>query len=295
MQKELKIGIGLIPKKPTALEVDAYITELAKFFPNFETLIFFRRQDDNLALLNNNPKVDMIISKKGRLNVVAGGYCLMAAGRAMELDWLFFNVGIKRYSPEIFAGFIKEGIRVSYNSGQMIFCSPPDIRPDKAGAEEMAALERDPVRKRILVDTLVNYVFSRALSMPYSNINAGLFGVRHDAIKYLLSVGNYDDSSLLCSQMLWHLRRSIGENFAIKPVPVGNINMDHLNFDQEKAVAELAFVLKETGKVGRWIQPRRIASDFFSEKAGFNRWVNKKDEDWFFTSIIPPLEKALLQ
>ncbi|MFH1193756.1 MAG: hypothetical protein V1661_02060 [bacterium] len=295
MAKNQKIGIGLIPKKPTVQEVETYITELSQHFPHFQALILPRRRDENFSGLINNPNVEFVFTKKSHIDVVASGYCLMAAARADELDWLFFNVGIKRYSPEIFAAFIKEGLRASCNLGQMVFCSPPDIRPDKANANEMAALKHDAIRKRILIDTVINYVFSRALSMPYSNINAGLFGVRRDAIKYLLSVGDYNDSSLLCSQILWHLKRSGGEDFVIKSIPVDNINMDHLSFSQEKAVAELTFVFKEAGKAGRWISPRHLVSDFFAEKASFNRWVTKKDEDWFFSNIVPPLEKALNQ
>lgn len=286
---EKKWGLALLPRKPSLVEVNNYVEDIGKAFPDAKILIATgERQQEDTNVLHANPRVSILHTTKERLDIVAGGYCLMAAARALELERVFFNTGMLRYDATTFTDFIK----TANPSADLVFGVPPILQPDKANREELSVLDKKPVRCRLLVDLFLNYAFTSALDMEFTNLNAGMFGVKRAAIKYLLSVSNYDDSSLLCSQMCWHLKRSDDE-FMIRSVPCKRIRLDDLGFSLEKAVREVRFVLLERQKVAKWIPPRVLANSFFSERAYWNRWVRTKDAEWFFDNIIPQVEKSL--
>ncbi len=287
------MGIALLPRKPAVSEINEYVEILASAYPQAKIIIATgERPNENMDILHKNPHISIIHTTKEPLDVVAGGYCLLAAARALEIPWLFINAGMKRYSAPIFCNFIRnssEYLRFS----QFIHGIPPIFRPQTATLDDISVVEaRGEPRHRLLVDLFLNYALSTALDIGFTNMSAGMFAVKREAIKYLLNVADYDDSSLLCAQMLWHLKQD-KERFTIKTVSVDNINIRELGFNFEKAAREIAFVLSERGKIGRWKTLNDLVTSFFAERESWNRWVTCGDEEFFRTNIIPSVEKIL--
>jgi len=294
MQKP-ELGFALIPRKPTVNEIVEYVKALGEKYPEAPVLIGMnQRPNENMETLRKLPNVALLTSPQ-KLGVVAFGYCLMAQARAMEIENLYFNMGIWRYDIETLADFEVQS-RKYRNLGakvHLVMGVPPILRPEHFNETEIIALRHSAVRKRLLVDLFLNYAFTTALYMDFTNINAGMFYAKKEAIKHLLSIGEYDDSSLLCPQMFWHLKRS-DNNYTIRSLPVKKIELGSLGFNEDKAINEIKFVCLERQKVGEWKLPRILAANFFSEKAFWNRWFDRsRDEIWFFEVLIPKVNKLL--
>lgn len=284
-----KIGLAFLPRKPAVQTISDYVEQINKYLPEAKILIAMgERPDEEMDILHKNPAISILHTTKEQLDIVAGGYCLLAAARALELDWLFFNTGLLRYDAETFAKTVEAMLKYR-NIEHLVFGVPSILRPNKASVSELEALDIPSVRYRCLIDMLINYAFAKTLGEEFTNLNAGMFGVRRDAIKYLLSAVNYEDSSLLCPQLIWYLKKD--DNFCIKSVPVGTIHLKGLKFGLEKAARELVIIQKMLQDVGKPISPRVLASDFFAERENWNRWVTAKDQEWFFECVIPRWEK----
>ena len=115
MPKQLTIAVGLVPRKPNVFEIDNYIKCLGELIPEAKFLIRFYERNEDIGVLRSNPAVVSLNPVKRQYSITANGYCIMAEVRAMEFDWIFFNIGLLRYSPEIFADFIKPLVKIKHN------------------------------------------------------------------------------------------------------------------------------------------------------------------------------------
>jgi len=288
-----KLGFALVPRKPSIEEIVKYCNCLYEAYPDAPILIAMQERDgEDMEQLRRSPNVDLFTTK-GKLGVVGYGYDLMAHARAMEINYLFFNTGLWRYDVETFVKFIKDSGRCIGNTAHLIIGVPPILHPNKSDQIDLQQLEKPAIRQRLLVDLFLNYAVTTALDIGFTNINAGMFAVKREAIKHLMGVTNYDDSSLLCSQIFWHTHRS-DNNFTIKEVGVCKLQLENLGFDIKKAVDEIKFIFLARQSVGKWVDPSALVASFFAAKKDWNRWVKEVvDEDWFHDTLIPKIEESL--
>lgn len=297
MAAEQKLCFVLVPRKPSVEEIAEYAKGICAKYPEAEILIFKSvKPGEDYSVLYQNPQISLHTTHR-RLDVVAAGYCAMAIARAMEFDWAFFNTGIRRYKLGEFLDFVEKSNPYLLNVN-LTYGVPPILRPSDGDADSSdkmeAALAQESVRHRLLTDLFINYVFCTGLQVRggFANLNAGIFGISRTAAKYLLNVVHYEDSSLLCSQIFWHLRHG-DTDFRIKGINVSDIDLTDLGFSLKKAVREITFALWELMRVGRQINVRALAGMFFGEPTYWNQWVDAKDSTWFFADIIPQVEKSL--
>lgn len=289
-------AFAFLPRKSSVADIVAYVEELAPSFPKAKMMVATgERPGEDFGLFHKNEKFSVIHTTRERLDLVAGGYCLMETAVRLKIDWLFFNLGTMRYDVNTFAAFVSQAWDFK-NTACMVFGVPPLLTPNSQ-LEEQVAIQDPKVRWRLLVDLFINYTLSVALDRPFMNMNAGVLGVSRKAMEYLLSIPSArrdDDSSLLCPQMLWHLIRSQSA-FEIKQIPVSSIRLEGLGFNMQKAVREVVFVLNERGRVGKSMTPRQMADDFFSVREYWNRWVTPTDQEKFYLELIPKVEKLFFK
>jgi len=287
-----KIGFALLPQKATMEQTQVFLQELKEHFPNAATLVSTLQISDGYSdpQVKNNPYVTFATSCNVRQDLVARAFILLAVARTMELDYLVFNTDILRYDLEATRQFVDQAGNMLPHL-DIVFGEPPIFNPysREFRPEDITALEISKVRYRLLVDTLINSILSRN---GYSNINAGIFCLKtsRSVLRTLSAVQHYEDSSLVCSQMAWHLRLN---NFRIGSVPVQDIKLGTLGFNLDKAVAEINFVMNMVGNSlgGKSIVLADKVSDLFHKQTHFNRWVSRADEEWFYEVVVPSLRK----
>lgn len=288
MQNQFKLGFAFFPRKATVEQTDAYIKMVYEAFPECITLLSALQINDNAPEIDvkNKPYITYITDSKLMQDLMARGYILLAAARTFELDYLFFNSGMLRYSAETFIQFVKQSIEMCPVKA-LVIGEPPILRPESDGLQ---TIDKQAVRWRLITDSFINYVICRALDKQISNVNAGVFRVRtsKDVLKELMCVPHYEDNTLLCPQLLWHLHYQFGsENLQIK-----NINLAQLGFNLEKAVKETVFIFILAADTGKHKKIEELATDFLAPGGPCSRWICQSDKDWFWDIFIPMVTKA---
>lgn len=293
MAVEQKIAFVFLPRRPSVEAINTFISELLPYFPNAEIMIAMsKRPEEDMGILYKNSHVVVLNATNKRLDIVSGGSGLMNAAIDLHYDWLFFNTGLMRYNIPTFVSFVKKA-QDHQNNASFVYGVPPILQPSTALPEELATLEIPKVRWRILTDIFLSYTFSRALNKPFTNTNAGLFGINGPAMEYLCSAKKYQDSSLLCSLIFWQLSKA-DRGFRIRPIELPAIHLEDLSFKMDKAVKEIAFAFKVCRGPGNFDTFRSLASDFFAERAYWKCWVTSVDQEQFDIKVASQVE-ALLQ
>ena len=294
MTNEPTLGFTLSPQSAGIDFVHGYLVDIKERFPKAKTLVSTLQVNNGSKdpRVKDNPAITFATACNERQDLVARAYILLGAARTFELDYLFFNFGLKRYDVDTLSMFAKNSIE-QFPYTDLVIGEPPILR-SAPSTEELKALQNQKVRQRLLVDILINYILCRSLGIGFINMNAGIFRLNlsnKEVLRTLASVHDYYDSSLVCSQIAWHLKNS---GFVIKSIPVGKIHLGELGFKLDKAVQEIAFIIKMIAYKfgGDHIPLRSIISDFLNEKEYWNRWVEKnRDGNWLLDVVVPRVEK----
>jgi len=300
----LKIGFALIPQKETIEEIQSFLEGLKKSFPDAKILLSTLQVNPeysdpkHLANLLANPYITFATLCKIKQDLVARAYNFLDPARTLELDYLIFNTGVLRYDLDTTKHFVSLCQELPFPD--IIFGEPPILNPGKLTFNEkgrkvheaqVEALKIQKVRQRLVIDTLINSILTKP-NEDYRNINAGLFCLKttKDVLRRLTSVQRYEDSSLVCSQMAWHLGRL---GFTEDSVPVNDIKLDTLGFNLEKAVNEVQFVIDmvcSSSGCGVAVLAEKVG-DLFHKQTFYNRWISSADEEWFYEVVVPRLRK----
>lgn len=288
MVKPFKLGFAFMPRKATEQEVDDYLRRICELFPDC-TIMLSALQLNAASFDINKPFLHFVTACRRRHDLVARYYALMAQARVEELDYLVFNLGLKRYPVDVLAAFAREA-QTAYPMADLVIGEP---RIDDTGpASDFAqAINRERVRQRLLVDSFINFALARALDRDYANFNAGVFAIRikKDLVKTLLGVEHYEDSTLVCPQIVWHLDRA---GFSVQKLAVRNISLHHLGFNLQRAIREINYILKLMAASGVQASLAETVGDFFATCEFIRQWVAPKDTEWFWSVIVEELRKS---
>jgi len=284
MPKHANLGIAFIPQKATEEEVDNYAQAMVREFPDCTIMLSALRVNGYNADINK-PFLNYVTSSKRKHGLVGRFYPLIAQARVEELDYLFCVLGMKRYPVKIAADFIGESMQRHQLSHLII--GEPVI--DLSGSDFETAIDKQAVRRRLLSDSFINYIVSVGLDMSYTNINAGIFGIRtkKDVVQALLGVEYYEDGSLVCPQVAWHLSRS---GYAVQKLRVKSVYLNELGFNLEKAVSEVNYVFTMTAASGKHFFVAATADNFLADCVFTRKWATTADRDWFWRDIVEPLK-----
>ncbi len=295
MQKQLKLGFVIVPKKATEEEVGVYLRELKDRFPNCVTMVS-ALPVNGYAPGINVPFLDSVIFNQHKQGVSSRCYEFLTHMRSKELDYMFFNLATKRYSVEVFEKFVRCALREKLRA-DLVIGSPILDQSSSSNAEQLldVPIGTSKIKQRMLVDTFINYVLSKKSDRSRCmNVNSCMFGIRHtrSLLNTLLCVDDYDDSSLVCSQFAWHLSRT-EDSCEIHPIRVDNIDLTQLGFSLERSVAEIGYIFKMIRRFGVGINAKEMVGQFFApwqpDNWGYRpRWIRPQpDSDWFYTNIAP--------
>lgn len=295
MKKQLRLGFVIIPKKATEEEVDIYLAELSKRFPNCVTMVSALAVNGSAPGINK-PFLSSVIFNHGKQGVSSRCYEFLTHMRSKELDYMFFNLATKRYSVEVFENFVRGALREKLRA-DLVIGEPVLDQSSGSNAEELLDVPagKSKIKQRMLVDTFINYVLSKKSGRRnYMNMNAGMFGIRHtrSLLNTLLCADDYDDSSLVCSQFAWHLSRT-EDCCEIQRISVNNVDLTQLGFSLERSAAEIGYIFKMIRRFGVGVKVKEMVGDFFApwqpDEWGYRpRWIRTQtDSDWFYTNVAP--------
>lgn len=287
MQPTTKLGFAFIPQKANEAQVDEYIRCVKKAFPDCYVLLSAMLINGH-AIDINKPFLDFVTVSRKKEGLVRRYPPLLTKAWEDGLTHLFFNIRILAYPVETFISFVKNALN-KYPAADLIIAEPT-LNPLSEDFKKAILLER--VRRRLLVDTFINYALTQARDKDkdYRNDNAGMFGLRltDDTMKALQSVKRDEDSSLICPRMAWHIFNYYN-NLPIRALPVCGINLAELGFSLEKAMSEIRYIIKLIGNRGMSFSINGAVSDFFATCVPVRAWKNTADEEWFWRTIVSKL------
>ncbi len=286
----MRIGFAFIPQKATEKQVDDYIVRVKEAFPNCYVLL-------SAMLINgyvidiNKPFLDFITITKQKEGLVKRYPPLLAKAWEEGLNYLFFNIRILAYPVETFISFVRNAMS-KYPVADLVIAEP---RLDPMDQEFREAISNTNTRRRILVDTFLNFTLTQARdgARDYKNVNAGTFGLRltDEVMKALQSVKRDEDSTLICPRMAWHISNYY-DNLTVKTLSVSDVHISELGFDLERALSEIRYVVKLVGNRGMGFVINSTVSDFFATCEQVRDWKNNADENWFWEVIVGKLKLA---
>jgi hypothetical protein len=288
MTKPFKLGFAFMPRKATEQEVDDYLKRMYETFPDCTIMLSALHLND-VSFDINKPFLHFVTACRHRHDLVARYYALIAQARVEGLDYLVFNLGLKRYPADVFAAFAREA-QTAYPAADLVI-GEPHIDDTGPASDFAQAIGQEKVRQRLLVDSFINFALARALDRDYANFNAGVFAIRtkKDVVKTLLSVEHYEDSTLVCPQIVWHLDRA---GFLVRKLTVRSISLHHLGFNLQKAIREINYILKLMAASGRQMLLAEAVDSFFATCEFVRQWVAPKDIEWFWSVVVEGLRKS---
>lgn len=291
MATPIKIAFAFMPQKATEKQVDDYLQDVKKAFPDSVAMISALRINGYIADINK-PFLNFATSDQEKLNLLFRYYLLLERAMRGQADYLFANLGILRYPFDVFADFVRNAIHLPPSTHLIIAEPLIDMRHPGLGK----ALENVKIRQRLLTDSFINFFLSETLHVNYANINAGMFGIRltREVLRALRSTENDEDTSLVCPRIYWRLRGA-ETNFEIRKMMVDKIDLQNLGFSAEKAISEINYIYRMSAKTfgGDNLSVMKMADDFFSKCEFIRHWAGIVDREWFIDRIALEVKKTV--